>query len=94
MKPGLKREWELFHFSPACAETIREKDGLRQFEIDTHTAMAVLGKNRGLFVTLFLLMLETGIPELNKPGRGVRSEEVIFGNAAFSQLIKDCMMSN
>jgi phosphatidylinositol-4,5-bisphosphate 3-kinase len=100
MKLGVKREGELFHFSPACAETIGEKDGLRQFEIDTQTAMAVLRKNSRLLVTLFLLMLGTGIPELNKPQDVEYIRKKLYlgmtdvqANAAFSQLIKDSMVS-
>ena len=70
-KLGVKREAGLFHFAPACAEAIG-KDKMSQFKDDCWKALCVLRNNSKLLITLFLLMLGTGIPELTKP------EDVIY----------------
>ena len=64
-KSGFKREGELFHFSPACADTIGEKQ-LGQFEKECIAALNILRENSTLLITLFMLMVGTGIPELRK----------------------------
>jgi phosphatidylinositol-4,5-bisphosphate 3-kinase len=101
-KYDLKREGELFHFSPACAETIGEKDGpeLKQFEQDTFRAIKDLRHNSKLLITLFLLMLGTGIPELRKPADIEFLKRKLYlemsdaqAEAAFSLLIKESMVS-
>jgi phosphatidylinositol-4,5-bisphosphate 3-kinase len=102
MKYGMKREGDAFHFSPACAEAIGEVDGpeLKQFEQDCGTALTILRQQSKLLITLFLLMLGTGIPELRTPDDVMFLKEKLYfsmsdqeATAAFGQLIKDSMAS-
>ena len=101
-KLGVKREGDLFHFSEACANAIGEKDGpeLARFEEDCWNALSILRNNSKLLISLFLLMLGTGIPELTKPQDveflkkklylGISDEQA---RIELAQLIKDSMES-
>ncbi|KAH0790611.1 Phosphatidylinositol 3- and 4-kinase family protein [Histomonas meleagridis] len=67
-KLGYQRENAPFHFTPASMNVINmEPNGYQLFEENCDRALNVLRKNANLFITLFLLMLGTGIPELQKP---------------------------
>ena len=88
-KLGWKREGDLFHFSPACAEVIGEKEEFRQFEDDCWAALSVLRKNSKLLITLFLLMLGTGIPELRTPADIVFLEKKLVVDANEEQQIAE-----
>ncbi|OHT01713.1 phosphatidylinositol 3-kinase catalytic subunit alpha, beta, delta [Tritrichomonas foetus] len=68
-KLGYQRENAPFHFSPACAYVLDDVDGpaFKQFLKDAGVAYNILRKNSRLLLTLFLLMLGTGIPELQNP---------------------------
>jgi phosphatidylinositol-4,5-bisphosphate 3-kinase len=97
-KFGVKREGDLFHFSPACGHTIG--DDLKQFEQNTTTALGILRENANLLITLFLLMVGTGIPELKTPQDIEFLKQKLYlkateqqANAAFSKLIKESMES-
>jgi phosphatidylinositol-4,5-bisphosphate 3-kinase len=98
-KYGMKREGDCFHFSPACAECIGG-DEMRQFEQDAHAALDTLRKNSKLLITLFILMLGTGIPELRKPeDLEFLKKQLYLGMsdaqamAALDELIRDSMDS-
>ena len=69
VKMGYKRESAPFHFSPACAFTLSEKDesSFALFEQDAAKAFNILRHNAKLLITLLMLMVGTGIPELSKP---------------------------
>lgn len=69
VKMGYKRENAPFHFSPACAYTLSEKDesSFASFEQDAGTVFNILRHNAKLLITLLMLMVGTGIPELSKP---------------------------
>jgi phosphatidylinositol-4,5-bisphosphate 3-kinase len=95
---GTGREGDLFHFSPACAHTIG--DDLKEFEQNTKTALGILRENAKLLITLFLLMMGTGIPELKTPQDIDFLKQKLYlkateqqANAAFAKLIKDSMES-
>jgi phosphatidylinositol-4,5-bisphosphate 3-kinase len=97
-KLGIKREGDLFHFSPACAHAIG--DDLKEFEANTRTALSILRENANLLITLFLLMIGTGIPELKTPQDIDFLKQKLYlkateqqANAAFSKLIKESMES-
>jgi phosphatidylinositol-4,5-bisphosphate 3-kinase len=98
-KYGVKREGDVFHFSPACAEAIGHEE-LPNFEQNTRTALAILRENANLLITLFLLMVGTGIPELKTPQDIDWLKQHLYlksteaqANAALSKLIKDSMES-
>jgi phosphatidylinositol-4,5-bisphosphate 3-kinase len=40
---------------------------MKQFEQNAHATLGMLRRNSKLLITLFILMLGTGIPELRKP---------------------------
>ena len=94
-KLGIQRENDLFHFTPAALYAIGQ-DKLSQFENDCLTALIILRKNTNLLITLFLLMLGTGLPELKKPQDIEYVKEKLFLTASdgelrakVQQLIKD-----
>lgn len=98
-KFGVKREGDLFHFSPACAAVIGDSE-LKQFEEDCWKALSILRNNSKLLIALFLLMLGTGIPELTKPEDVEFLKKKLYANATdeqaraeLPQLIKDSMAS-
>jgi len=68
-KLGYQRENAPFHFSPACANVLGDVEGemFKEFQRLCGKALNILRSNTKLLVTLFLLMLGTGIPELQKP---------------------------
>ncbi|KAH0785656.1 Phosphatidylinositol 3- and 4-kinase family protein [Histomonas meleagridis] len=67
-KLGVQREKAPFHFTSASVNVInREPNGFALFEQDCGRALNILRKNSNLIITLFLLMIGTGIPELRKP---------------------------
>jgi hypothetical protein len=68
-KLGYQREDAPYHFSPACAEVL---DGVgsetyERFETINGQAFNILRRNANLLISMMLLMLGTGIPELQKP---------------------------
>ncbi|EAY05852.1 Phosphatidylinositol 3- and 4-kinase family protein [Trichomonas vaginalis G3] len=67
-KLGYQRENAPFHFSPACANVLGDVDGemFKQFRVLCGQAFNILRHNSKLLVTLLMLMLGTGIPELQK----------------------------
>jgi phosphatidylinositol-4,5-bisphosphate 3-kinase len=67
VKCKLKREDGSFHFSPACKHTIGGSDEMQLFTAEAKTGLEILRQNSKLLITLFLLMLGTGIPELKEP---------------------------
>jgi phosphatidylinositol-4,5-bisphosphate 3-kinase len=67
MRFGVKREGGLFHFSPAAVSTIGQGSAFAEFENEAVKALEILRKNSRLLISLFLLMIGTGIPELNQP---------------------------
>jgi phosphatidylinositol-4,5-bisphosphate 3-kinase len=100
VKCKVKREDGSFHFSPACAQTIGEGDERRQFEEEAKHALEILRKNSKLLISLFLLMLGTGIPELREPENIMYMKKRLYmdmsseqAGAAFEQLIKDSIAS-
>ncbi|OHS93043.1 Phosphatidylinositol 3- and 4-kinase family protein [Tritrichomonas foetus] len=69
-KLGYQRENAPFHFSPACDYVIQmapKKDNDDTFENLCGMGLNILRYNSKLLISLFLLMLGTGIPELQKP---------------------------
>ena len=66
-KLGYQRENAPFHFSPACAFALEEAGLYNKFENISAKAFNILRSNANLLITLFLLMLGTGIPELQRP---------------------------
>ncbi|OHT11196.1 Phosphatidylinositol 3- and 4-kinase family protein [Tritrichomonas foetus] len=68
-KLGYQRENAPFHFSPACAYVLDDIGGetFKKFEQEAAFAFNVLRHNAPLMITLLLLMLGTGIPELSTP---------------------------
>lgn len=76
VKMGYKRENAPFHFSPACHYALcadfddskgADLTKFDLFEEISAKALNVLRANAKLLITLFILMLGTGIPELRKP---------------------------
>ncbi|EAY19428.1 Phosphatidylinositol 3- and 4-kinase family protein [Trichomonas vaginalis G3] len=67
-KLGYQRENAPFHFSPACANVLGDVNGemFKQFRKLCGDALNILRHNSKLLVTLLMLMLGTGIPELQK----------------------------
>jgi phosphatidylinositol-4,5-bisphosphate 3-kinase len=100
VKYGMKREDGSFHCSPACAHTIGEGEERRQFEELAIKAIEILRKNSKLLITLFLLMLGTGIPELREPENILYIKKKLYMDmtseqaaAAFEQLIRESIAS-
>jgi phosphatidylinositol-4,5-bisphosphate 3-kinase len=98
VKYGVKREDGSFHCSPACAETIG--DDRAAFEEEAKVALRILRKNSKLLITLFLLMLGTGIPELKEQDNILYVKKRLYmemdddqAAAAFAQLIRDSIAS-
>ena len=69
VKLGYQRENAPFHFSPACANVLGDVEGelFKQFKQLCGKSLNILRSNTQLLVTLFMLMLGTGIPELQHP---------------------------
>lgn len=67
-KLGYQRENAPFHFSPACANVLGDVDGemFKEFRELCGKALNILRHNSKLLCTLLMLMLGTGIPELQK----------------------------
>jgi phosphatidylinositol-4,5-bisphosphate 3-kinase len=100
VKCKVKREDGSFHFSPACAHAIGDGEERRLFEEEAKTALEILRKNSKLLISLFLLMLGTGIPELREPGDIMYMKKRLYMDmtseqaaAEFEQLIKDSIVS-
>lgn len=68
-KLGYQREDAPFHFSPACAEALGGvgSEQYKRFEETCANAYNILRNNANLLMSMMLLMLGTGIPELQKP---------------------------
>lgn len=68
-KYGYQRENAPFHFSDACEACIGQPNSpeYMMFEQDCTRAFNILRRNANLLITLLILMLGTGIPELKKP---------------------------
>ena len=68
-KLGYQRENAPYHFSPACAYVLGDVDSpmFNEYRELCGKALNILRHNAKLLVTLMLLMLGTGIPELQKP---------------------------
>lgn len=68
-KLGYKREDAPFHFLPACVVVLDGPNGkyYKEFEATCIKAYNVIRDKANLFMSLMLLMLGTGIPELQKP---------------------------
>ena len=73
-KLGYQREDAPFHFSPACAEALGGvgSEQYKRFEDTSANAYNILRRNANLLMSMMLLMLGTGIPELQKP------EDIIY----------------
>jgi phosphatidylinositol-4,5-bisphosphate 3-kinase len=98
VKYGVKREDGSFHCSPACADTIGNDRAA--FEEEAKLALSILRNNSKLLITLFLLMLQTGIPELREPEHILYIKKRLYlemdddhAAAAFVQLIKESIAS-
>jgi phosphatidylinositol-4,5-bisphosphate 3-kinase len=100
VKCRVKREDGSFHFSPACVDTIGDEPEMKLFQEEAKCALEILRKNSALLISLFMLMLGTGIQELREPENilyikkrlymEMKSEEA---GAAFEQLIQDSIGS-
>jgi hypothetical protein len=90
-KYGVKRVGDLFHFSPACVHAIG--DDLKEFEANTRRALSILRENANLLITLFLLMVGTGIPQLKTPEDINFLKQKLCLKAIEHKLIKDSMES-
>ena len=68
-KLGYQREDAPFHFSPACAEALGGvgSEQYKRFEQLNGKAFNLLRHNANLLISMMLLMLGMGIPELHKP---------------------------
>ncbi|EAY14583.1 Phosphatidylinositol 3- and 4-kinase family protein [Trichomonas vaginalis G3] len=68
-KLGYKRENAPFHFLPACVVVLDGQNGklYKEFEQTSIKAYNVMREKANLIMSLMLLMLGTGIPELQKP---------------------------
>ena len=68
-KLGYQREDAPYHFSPACAEALGGvgSDTYKRFEETNGKAFNILRHNANHLISMMLLMLGTGIPELQKP---------------------------
>ncbi|EAY01473.1 Phosphatidylinositol 3- and 4-kinase family protein [Trichomonas vaginalis G3] len=67
-KLGYQRENAPYHFSPACVNVLGDVNGemFKKYRQLCGDALNVLRKNSNLLVTLLILMLGTGIPELQQ----------------------------
>jgi phosphatidylinositol-4,5-bisphosphate 3-kinase len=79
---------------------LAEGEGRKQFEELAITALEILRKNSKLLITLFLLMLGTGIPELRVPEDILYIKKKLYMDmtseqaaAEFEQLIRDSIAS-
>ncbi|OHT02674.1 hypothetical protein TRFO_30172 [Tritrichomonas foetus] len=102
-KLGYQREKAPFHFSEAAAFVLDDVDSdtFKQFEKDAGNAFNILRHNSRLLITLFMLMLGTGIPELQKPKDIEYLKNMLFldindddeSSQAFAKLTKESLAS-
>jgi phosphatidylinositol-4,5-bisphosphate 3-kinase len=96
VKCRVKREDGSFHFSPACVHTIGGGPEMKLFEEEAKCALDILRNNSKLLISLFMLMLGTGIPELKEPDNILYIKKRLYmdmdteeAGAAFGQLIQE-----
>ena len=95
-KYGYKREDAPFHFSPACQYVIQQipKDESdpsyenESFEILCGVGLNVLRMNSDLLISLLLLMLGTGIPELRKASDINYMKDMLFLDLTYEQVVQ------
>jgi len=92
-KLGVQREIDPFVFTPAWRYVItRGKEAPQNFTNKFlpigKTALDVLRKNRNLFIDLFVMMLASDMPELNKPQNLRYLVETLSSDNTFAQLVE------
>uniref|UniRef100_A0A6B2KWV1 Phosphatidylinositol 3-kinase n=1 Tax=Arcella intermedia TaxID=1963864 RepID=A0A6B2KWV1_9EUKA len=92
-KLGVKREIDPFVFTPAWRYVItRGKENPQNFSNRFlglgNSALELLRKNRNLFVDLFVMMLASDMPELNKPQNLAYLVDTLSNGTSFALLVE------
>ena len=77
------------HFLPACTEVLDcvGSETYKRFETINGQAFNILRRNANLLISMMLLMLGTGIPELQKPEDITYMKEMLALNATEEEAV-------